>query len=155
MLAPALMWHPVHVSVAHVEYDASMRRFRISVRVFKDDFETLIEAKYGIRLGLTEGKELAGNVHLVREYFEENLGIVVNSGKKLRFDPAGIRENEESVWFMYKSQEFRRVQKLVVTNSILLELFEDQTNLFIISYGDLEKGYRFSFTDREAVIPLI
>jgi len=42
----------------------------------------------------------------------------------------------------------------VLTNALLLDLFEDQTNLVIVTHGNSEQGYTFTVNNWKSEIDL-
>ena len=52
------------------------------------------------------------------------------------------RLNEEAIWLFYTYEHGGKIRKIRIRNTLMLEKFDDQTNLLIVSYNDKQNGYR-------------
>ena len=57
--------------------------------------------------------------------------------------------NEEAIWFRYRYEHGSRVRKVIVRNTLMLEKFDDQTNLLILTYDNKQNGYRMDNKNTE------
>jgi len=139
------VWHPLHVCITNVEYDESTEVFNISHRVFSDDFNLLIVHKYGILLN--------SDVNLqdtINRYFSDSFRFTVNDETELEYTYSGNKVNEEAIWYYYTTQPCPHVRSLTIKNTIMFDLYSDQTNLLIFKCGDFESGFEFT-GDKSAV----
>ena len=143
-----LVFHPVHVSVTSMEYDKGEKIFLVSFKVFTDDFETIIERKYGVDLNLGEDNELKNMDEYCNRYFRESFSFIIN-GEELA-EPVFLEKkmNDIAVWLYYRYPTSGNIEKVEIKNIIMLDMFRDQSNLLIFKYNDFEKGFIF---DREKV----
>ena len=143
-----LVFHPVHVSVTSMEYDKGEKIFLVSFKVFTDDFETIIERKYGVDLNLGEDNELKNTDEYCNRYFRESFSFIIN-GEELA-EPVFLEKkmNDIAVWLYYRYPTSGNIEKVEIKNIIMLDMFRDQSNLLIFKYNDFEKGFIF---DREKV----
>ncbi len=146
--------HPVHVSVTNIEYEQERESFIISFKIYTDDFERIIFNKYGIHLRLGNEDELKDQQIYIDRYISESFQFVVNRNKRLNPEFEGKRMNEEAVWLYYRFGCKQKVRSVSITNSILMDLFNDQTNLVIFKSIDFEKGYRLTNSERNIIINL-
>jgi len=146
--------HPVHVSVTHIEYDGESGKFRISFKVFTDDFMDIILKKYGYALDPGLDWEQKNDRQVITRYISESFGIQVNGKKDLSLVFTGMKNNEEAVWLEYETSSIRNPAELLIVNRILLEMFHDQTNLVILGVDSFERGYRFSHQMQETRVNL-
>ncbi len=143
-----LVFHPVHVSVTSMEYNKGEKIFLVSFKVFTDDFETIIERKYGVDLNLGKEDELKNTDEYFSRYFRESFSFIVN-GEEVK-EPVFLEKkmNDIAVWLYYRYPTSNNVEKVEIKNVIMLDMFMDQSNLLIFKYNDFEKGFVF---DREKV----
>ena len=133
--------HPVHVSVMNMEYIENEKSFDISIKTFKDDMETAIYHRYGRIINLSEIGQRATNNKLVEKYLFES--IVIKYDENI-ITPT-IQEivyHDEAVHIKLKSKANNNLSKISVLNTLLMDIYLDQTNLVIISYRNEEKGYK-------------
>ncbi|MCK4344743.1 MAG: hypothetical protein KAX05_05595, partial [Bacteroidales bacterium] len=110
--------------------------------------------KYGIHLRLGNEDELKDQQIYIDRYISESFQFVVNRNKRLNPEFEGKRMNEEAVWLYYRFGCKQKVRSASITNSILMDLFNDQTNLVIFKSIDFEKGYRLTNIKRNIIINL-
>jgi hypothetical protein len=134
-----LAWHPVHVSVSNVEYDKTSMSFHVSFKVFSDDFNFLMAHYYGT--DLAGGKVVQDSIDA---YFNYMFSFRVNDGTKLSMDFINSKSNEEATWYYYQTEKCTGINRVSITNTILLDLYSDQTNLLIFKYKDYESGFQFN-----------
>ena len=139
-----LAFHPVHVSVTSMEYNKVEKVFLVSFKVFTDDFETIVERKYGVDLNLGKENELKNADEYFNRYFRETFSFIVN-GKELK-EPVFLEKkmNDIAVWLYYRYPISGNVEKVKIKNIIMLDMFRDQSNLLIFKYNDFEKGFIFN-----------
>ena len=139
-----LVFHPVHVSVTSMEYNKGEKIFLVSFKVFTDDFETIVERKYGVNLNLGKEDELKSADEYFSRYFRESFSFIVN-GEELR-EPVFLEKNmnDIAVWLYYKYPTSDNVKEVEIENIIMLDMFKDQSNLLIFKYNDFEKGFIFN-----------
>jgi len=139
-----LAFHPVHVSVTSMEYNKVEKVFLVSFKVFTDDFETIVERKYGVDLKLGKEDELKNANEYFSRYFRESFSFIVN-GKEMK-KPVFLEKkmNDIAVWLYYRYPITGNVEEVEIKNIIMLDMFMDQSNLLIFKYSDFEKGFIFN-----------
>ena len=135
-------FHPVHVSVTNIDLEPDEGRVELSIKVFSDDFQNLILNKYSVQLRITEMEKPGNKIGSVNRYIGEAFQLEINGNRtgELVFDGAEL--NEEALWLRYSYQYGGRIKKLRVRNNLMYEVFDDQTNLVILSYNRKQFGYR-------------
>jgi len=147
--------HPLHLSVTNIEYDSENNTFKISSKIFMDDFEKIIENKYGVALNLGKENELPEAENYFNKYIFESFNIIINNKDrtdKLTFK--GKKTDDQAIWLYYEYPDIKKIRSLKVYNAILCDLYMDQTNLVIFSYNDIQKGIRLKHDNRIASIDL-
>lgn len=136
-----LIFHPVHVSVTSMEYNKGEKIFLVSFKVFTDDFETIVERKYGVSLNLGKEDELKNANEYFSRYFMESFIFRVN-GEELK-EPVFLEKKMDdiAVWLYYKYPTPGNVEEVEIKNVIMLDMFMDQSNLLIFKYNDFEEGF--------------
>ena len=138
----ASWYHPIHVSVTNIDLDPDEGKMELSVKIFADDFQDLILHKYSVQLKLTDQQLPGEKISSVNRYIQETLKFEIN-GKEidgLMFEKSDL--NEEAIWLNYSYEHGSRIRKIYVSNTLMTEKFDDQTNLLIVSYNGKQNGYR-------------
>jgi len=135
-------FHPVHVSVTNIDLDPVQGRVELSVKIFADDFQDLIMNKYGVQLNIVRQEYPGDKIAAVNAYMDEALQLILNGKEKADLQFVESKLNEEAIWLFYHYDHPARIRKVDIVNRVMLEKFDDQTNLMIISYHDRQNGYR-------------
>lgn len=133
--------HPIHVSVTEIEYDAGEKELEIMIRIFIDDLENALRRYHGqdnidiLNPGSTSVDKL------IRAYLEENF-VVSLDNRKQRMTYLG-QEEEGQAFICYVLVPGVSAWKVCeVTNSILLEMYDDQSNIVHVTAGGVTKSKR-------------
>jgi len=145
--------HPLHVSLTSIEFNTGNNEALIVYKFYTDDFSLLFFHLYEKQVVPVSGKELTDNeLDLINGYLANKFSLTFK-GDKLPFTFLKKEQNEESVWLYYKCILPRnKVKTMLLTNELLLDIFEDQTNLVIINDGKSEKGISCNAQIRESAI---
>ncbi|PWJ42847.1 DUF6702 family protein [Sediminitomix flava] len=137
--------HPLHLSLTEMQYDQDSKALQITHKIFIDDLEDAIEKKYNLRLRLHTEKEHAESEKYVRLYIEENFTGQINN-KEINFQWIGMETDMESLWAYREVSKVKKINTVIIQNTILSELFDDQKNMVHIFYKEIKRTLLF---DRE------
>ena len=141
--------HPVHVSLLNVVLDPRTGNIEIAFKLYSDDFENIIVNKYNIDLDITDKADPGEKIDIIHKYIEESFELSINGTKIDNWEFTGNQSDEESIWLYYKKLWPGQIQKVSIRNEILMDLYEDQTNLVIITWFDKQNGFRLNNKTRE------
>ena len=129
-----LVFHPVHVSVTSMEYNEGENIFLVSFKVFTDDFETIVEEKYGVNLNLGKEDELenADEYLKIPMYgFTESFNISVSAAIILHHLTSKLR-NSNINWQLTDPEKeelkLNWLKKTVKSSSLLIDDFLSKKN---------------------------
>ena len=142
-------FHPVHVSVTNMDIDPESGEISLAVKLFSDDLQDLIHRKYGVLLNIVDQEDPGDKIAAVNSYISESFQCMVNGNTRVLLEYQESRMNEEAIWLYYHSGTGERIRRVEISNRLMLEKFEDQTNLIILSYPDVQNGYRLNNKNTE------
>ncbi|MEX0981715.1 MAG: DUF6702 family protein [Bacteroidales bacterium] len=146
-----LLTHPVHVSVVNISIDGLL--MNVTLQTFVDDWETAYFHYFGKSIQLKEPENLEGE--WFNSYFLESFRISSkNSKSRIHLIKDTIHFNDLSMKMEMHAQLKEEPDSLYIYNSILTDIFADQTNLLIYSVNGLEKGIRFDYYKHEDIVTL-
>ena len=155
LLTLGLNSHPVHVSVTSIDINTEKREISIAHKMFTDDFSLLFYHLYEKNIQPQVSKDFTpGELEVINGYISD---AFILDWDKTRLPFRFVRKDQDdmSTWLYYSgelpAQDFNN---LVLTNTLMLDLYEDQTNLVIVSDGKTEKGYTFNYMDRQMEIEI-
>jgi hypothetical protein len=149
MINPVM--HPIHVSICNLELNNSENK--VSLKLFKDDFALVLKNKYQTDFPMEQADDKQ-NHQYISKYINSCLQIEPGNGKILNLDYKYSEINEDAIWFHFQAEKINNATKLRIKNTLMLDLWDDQTNLLIISWQGKENGYRFNRDENHIEIEL-
>ena len=146
--------HPVHVSIANLEYNKNQNKIDLSLKIFEDDFRLLFFHLNEIDVDLRVESNYAIHEELIIAYFNSNFKLLANEKDKLKLRINNWKTNEDALWFYFEIPVSQEIRSLKVTNTLLLDLYFDQKNLLILKTEEKEAGYQFDYKNIEKEIKL-
>ncbi|MEN7550880.1 DUF6702 family protein [Rapidithrix thailandica] len=132
-------FHPIHIGISNIEYNANHKSLEITHKIFLDDFENAVKTEMGVELKL--GSE---NVHpdkeaYIQQFIEKHFWIKVNNKTK---SPTyiGNETDFEAIWIYQEVPNVKKLKKVEVGNSVLLNIFDDQKNIIHFKYLENHKS---------------
>jgi len=141
----------LHVSIVNITIDGLL--VNISVSTYIDDWETAYFHFFGDTILMRSQRHINGD--WFRSYFEDSFFLSTEKGgDKFEFvrDTAYFEDLRLTLEMHIKLN--RKPNSLYIYNSILTDIFPDQTNLLIYSVGGREKGIKFDYHKKEEVLKL-
>jgi len=143
--------HPIHVSICNVDFSDSGNT--VAIKLFKDDFALALKNNFQVDVPMEKADEPA-NRQIISKYVNDCLKIEMNNNKSLDLVFKSSEINEDAIWLYFKTDNKTITGNLKIKNTLMLDLWDDQTNLMIIGFKGQEKGYRFNRKDVEMNIDL-
>jgi hypothetical protein len=145
--------HPVHESIASIEYVSAKKAFDVFVKIGHDDFISDYNITFPGELPSENITGFIPNVEQALKYTDGKIGIKAG-GKNL----SGVIENIDDsngeikiyLRYSYKGNE----NSFTIRNSIMSDLYTDQTNMLIFKYKETEEGVKFTSDLREQTFNL-
>lgn len=131
--------HKFYVSVTEIEHNENAESLQIISRVFIDDFENVLNLRYGQDLSLDPKAETAGAEEFIEKYLEQKLHIEVNQ-KKVGINYLGKEYENDMLVFYIEAPKVKNVKSIVVRNSVLMDMFEEQKNLIHVKVNGKTKS---------------
>ena len=141
--------HPVHVSLLNIDLNTSSGDISVTFKFFSDDFETIIYQRYGKQLDIVNQTDPGDQMQTINSYLKETFHLEVNGTRieALKYDKNEM--NHEAIWLFYNGNYDGKMKSVSVNYESMMDLFEDQTNLVIVTYDDVQNGYRLNNKNRE------
>ncbi len=150
MLLSSLEFHPMHVSFTSIEIDTDKKAVSLSIKLYASDFNLLFYHLYEVQINPEISRDFSGDqLTLLNRYLGKSL--ILFSGKDtLRYEYVRKEQDEDFIWLYFKGNWPGSSHKpFMLTNMLLLDLYEDQNNLVIVTRGTWEQGYSFNYHTRQ------
>ena len=144
-------YHPVHFSVINMEYNDKTEAFDISIKLFIDDFEKIINKNDNVVLNLGKENQLKDCNKLIDKYIKKNFVIVFDKkavSKNLEQKKFTVNENDKAIWIYYALKSKKPI-KVLIRNTLMNDLYNDQKNLFIFTVKDFQEAKKFEKSDTD------
>ncbi|MEN8249814.1 MAG: DUF6702 family protein [Bacteroidota bacterium] len=139
LIIASFIIHPFHVSVCDIEFNKEAKAVQVSQRMFLDDLEVTLNKKYGTTLIIDDLGTISLRDSLLADYLDENLEIIVDG--KVRYGKyLGSEIEEDGMWCYIEFEGIRKLKSIEITNTVLIETFDDQANIIHFKAGEFEKS---------------
>ncbi|MDP6907916.1 MAG: hypothetical protein QF371_00345 [Flavobacteriales bacterium] len=131
--------HDFHSSVTQVEFNTKTHSLEITVRLFTDDLMVSLEDSGFPKMEIGTTKEPPEANENLEKYLQKHLAFTVN-GKSHPFKYLGKEAQDDATWCYLEIEEVASVNKLEVTNTLMLSSFDDQTNMVNLKINGRKKS---------------
>jgi len=135
-----LLSHPVYISTMSISIID--KKINFVMKLYLDDIEDALRLKNGFSISIDENQKLNSNYEYVEKYISENFKVYFNSEKvdliflekKIINDVLELKTN---------IQFEDKIINIKIKNKILLDVYDNQSNIVFIK--NLEKKYYYKF----------
>ncbi len=132
--------HKHYISLTRIDYAPEDKALQITMRFFIDDLEKAVGMRYETELKLGTDDEIDQSNLLIERYIQQKFRVTVNEEPQTHAFLGKQYENDE-VFFFLEIEGVEQIETLVVENSMLFEVFEEQQNYVKISVGETRKTF--------------
>ncbi|GAB4282096.1 MAG: hypothetical protein Kow0068_06680 [Marinilabiliales bacterium] len=138
-----------------MEYVTEKKVFDIRIKLFTDDFETVLKNKYGIEPNLGKENENPGLAGYFIKYVNEHLQLYIDNKPYDKNDLKFVKKemNFEATWLFLELKANDNIKRIKIKPTFINDLYADQKNLLIFTYGKVQKGFQFrSYDEFEEIV---
>ena len=134
--------HPFYISVCQVDHNPDTGALEMSFRIFTDDLELALETMGTDRLRLgTERESEKADLYIGR-YLARHVEIEIN-GRRVSASFLGKEVDSDAIWCYVEAEDIPVLETMTMTNTLLLETYEDQVNLVHVNANGQKKSLVF------------
>ncbi len=122
-------------------YNAKEQTWEISIRLFQDDLEQTVSSVSGKKFRLIPGDEASEQG--LEGYVRKHFGFRVGKQFSTPYRWLGTELQQDAIWVYLEIPTTADLVGSYLENSLLLDEFEDQTNLVSWSFQGSKKSYLF------------
>ncbi len=137
-----MMFHPIHLSKCQMEVNAQNKQLEITLHVYIDDLQEIIEQRGSPDLFLATKKEIHTADSFIHAYLVDHLKIM-NGGQPVAFTWLGKEQSDDlmAFWCYLETDAIEEDLGLSVTYSVLQDLYVDQQNILNVISSDGDEAY--------------
>ncbi|MFT2008405.1 DUF6702 family protein [Pontibacter sp. 13R65] len=142
--------HDYHASITDITYNSKTQHLEVAVKVFMDDLEEALTRKAKSKITYSNTAQVQ---QYLQAYLQEHLVFEQEKGKPLKHKFLGSEAETDAVWVYVEVPVQHASLPLLVHNTVLMELFNDQMNIVNISSKGTTNSVLFQKNDRPKKMP--
>ena len=131
--------HEFHLSLTEIRHNSESRSIEVSIKLFTDDLLVALEQAGAPKMELGTENEPPEANELIESYLKAHFKLMVN-GKPTKFTYLGKEAELDATWCFVEVKDVKKVQTIEVQNTLLLEAFDDQTNMVNLNINGRKKS---------------
>jgi len=143
--------HPFYVSVCQIDHNDKNQSLEITFKIFTDDLELALEERIEDRLFIGSDREASQTDSLIDVYLYEKIQIAVD-GQPAQLKYLGKEVEMQVTWCYVEVMDIAQVNEIRVSNKLLLEMYDTQTNLVNIRVGKEKKSMLLNKKKKQDVV---
>jgi hypothetical protein len=138
------LFHPLHISVSEFNYSEKDKELQITSRIFIDDLEAAIRIRRKEpEMDILDPKNGQTTDQVVQEYLNEHFKVKID-GKPQMLKILGHDKEDVALIFYIEIAHVKKIKTLEVTNTVITEIHNDQSNLVHVTYKSPIKSVRLT-----------
>ncbi|MEL6193154.1 MAG: DUF6702 family protein [Bacteroidota bacterium] len=148
---PQIESHPFYVSICQIDYNGENQSLEISLKIFIDDIEEIMEKEGVGRLYLGEVRENKESDKYISRYLAQQFKIKVD-GQEKPLEYLGKETDVDAIWCYMEGVGVSPFSSVEIRNSIFMEHIESQVNIVHVKQAGTEKSLMFNKDKRTGVL---
>ncbi len=144
--------HDFHTSLTEMNFNSKTQSLEMTVRVFTDDLELALTTINNGKAVKIKPEDYSTDA-LTLKYLRKHLAFVSPSKEVITYDFIGKEVELDATWLYVEVPAATNLQGYSIFNSIMTELFDDQTNLLNLIYPNKKKSFVFDKKTKVAIYP--
>lgn len=152
----AFTWaHKFYVSVSQVTYSEKDKALQVTSRIFIDDFENVLNQRYGIQPKLATQTEADSADIYIEKYLRTKFDVQID-GKPIPYTFLGKRYDRDIMvcYLEITGLTPGSFSEIAIRNDILTDLFDDQKNIVHLQVNDRKESFVLVRDNNKAVLNL-
>ncbi len=145
--------HPFYVSICQIDYNGDNQSLEISLKIFIDDIEEIMEKEGVGRLYLGELRENKESDKYISRYLAQQFKIKVD-GQEQPLEYLGKETDVDAIWCYLEGLNVSPFSNVEIRNSILMDHIDSQVNLVHEKQEGTEKSLKFNKDKRTGTLEL-
>ena len=120
--------HKFYVSIYQINFNQKKQMLEITSRIFIDDLNDVLKAKYNQKTNIGEPNEKAEDVILMKKYILDRFSVKIN-GQQKNINYLSKELEGNVVICYYNVKEISKIKTLEIQNTTLFDLNSEQQNI--------------------------
>ena len=142
----SLSIHPIYISTSDIVIEGKI--INIEIKLFLNDLEDALRLNNGFSISIDENKKLNKNFEFVESYLNDNFNIFINS-KELEMVYSKKNIINDVLRLNAKLKVNKEILSIRITNIILLDVYDNQSNVLFLKNSKKKEFYKFDKTNQD------
>lgn len=142
--------HPFYLGVADLKYSETEKSIQGSVKLFTNDFETILKKNYKQSIDLINTKDKESTKKIITDYISKHFTLKLN-GELKNFTVIGYEREEEAVFTYIEFKNCEPAKTIDVDISLLYDSFKEQMNIVHFELNGIKKSVKVNNPDKKVV----
>jgi hypothetical protein len=148
----SLATHAFHTSIAEMRYNPKEKAFEISLRIFTDDLEKTLSLNNQNKKFVIENADK--NDVFIDQYVHKHFVVTTPKNQKLTYQYVGKEKEGDATWIYLEMPVNEPIKGSKIQNDVLIDMFEDQTNIVNIFMNNDKKSFLFTVKNKVFVVEI-
>jgi len=108
-----------------------------------EDLESAVKKEYGVDLKIATEKELKECNTYIEKYIAERFAVYNEKMRKFKISFTGKELEDNAVWIYMEIKNVKKAGVLKISDSILMEMFDDQSGIVNVKENNKTKSLSF------------
>lgn len=137
--------HPFYVSLCNIEHNPKTKQVEVSVKVYVDDLEKVMENETKKKLQIATPKESGETNSLVFSYLQKKIRLKVNGKmQELKFLGKEVdNKDQTAIWIYLYADKISKVKDMEIRNEVFLDVLPGQSNVTHLKIGSSKQSFNF------------
>jgi hypothetical protein len=137
------------VSSTEIHIHPESKSFDISCSMFTEDLESALKSIYANKSDIKKDIGARELLDIIFKYIEAHFELKIG-GEKQSYTLIGCENQEESTWCYLEGKFTVESKTVAVTNSLLFDFLEAQTNMVHVHWGEERKSTKLNNPNKTA-----
>ena len=135
-----------------MRYNPKGKTVEISLRVFSDDLEKALSANHQNQKFVFEINDK--NDPFVEQYIRKHFIITNPKNQERNYQYIGKEKEGEAIWIYLEMPLIDSLKGSKIQNDVLMEFFDDQTNIVNIFINNDKKSYLYNVKNKVFIVEI-
>ncbi|MCK0191386.1 DUF6702 family protein [Arenibacter sp. F20364] len=134
--------HKFYISVTSIGYSDKDKALQITTRIFIDDFDKVLQERYGFTGNLASKDESSQANEYIEKYLRTKFALAIND-KDVAYNFLGkIYDNDIMICYLEVPKvDISTVTNISVQNEVLMDIYEEQKNVVHFKLQNQKKSF--------------
>jgi len=131
--------HKFYVSTTNVEFVKEKQVVQVITKIFIEDIEQALQARYSPSISLDSPKEKASDVAYLKKYVLQKMKFKINN-KEVKISYIGKEYDIDIVNMYFEVENVSEVNSIEIENKVLFDMFPEQQNIIHFKTSENRKS---------------